>query len=96
LASRFRLSETEFVIPVRTAATILFSHRDTVLARDSGSGMSSLQAHQSPPHLHRVQTPAHLPQPGQHLLMVLPGRSEHRQTRRRLRRVSGKSTDALH
>ena len=47
LASRFKLSETEFVIPVRTAATISFSHRDTVLARDSSSGMSSFWAHQS-------------------------------------------------
>ena len=47
MASRFRLSETEFVIPVRTAATISFSHRDTVLARDSSSGMSSFWAHQS-------------------------------------------------
>ena len=47
LASRVRLSETEFVIAVRTAAMISFSHRYTVLARDSSSGMSSFCAHQS-------------------------------------------------
>ncbi len=36
-----------FVTPVRTAQTISSSQRDTVLASDSSSGMSSLQAHQS-------------------------------------------------
>ena len=36
-----------FVTPVRTAQTIWFSHRETVLARLSSSGMSSLPAHQS-------------------------------------------------
>ena len=47
MASRFRLSEAEFVVPVRAAAMISFSHFDTVLARDSSSGMSSFWAHQS-------------------------------------------------
>ena len=47
LASRFRLSEAAFVTPVRTAQTISSSHRDTVWARLTSSGMSSLQAHQS-------------------------------------------------
>ena len=42
-----RLSEVAFVIPVRTAQTISFSQRDTVLARPSSSGMSSFWAHQS-------------------------------------------------
>ena len=36
-----------FVTPVRTAQTISFSQRNTVLARESSSGMSSLWAHQS-------------------------------------------------
>jgi hypothetical protein len=47
LASRFRLSEVAFVIPVRTAQMISSSQREMVRARLSSSGMSSLQAHQS-------------------------------------------------
>jgi hypothetical protein len=46
-ASRFRLSEAAFVASAGTAQTISFSRRETVLARLSGSGMSSLQAHLS-------------------------------------------------
>jgi hypothetical protein len=47
LASRFRLSEVAFVIPVRTAQMIWSSHRDIVRARLTSSGMSSFWAHQS-------------------------------------------------
>jgi len=41
------LSLVAFVIPVMTAAVISFSHRDTVPARVTSSGMSSCWAHQS-------------------------------------------------
>jgi hypothetical protein len=47
LASLLRLSGVAFVIPVRTAQAISSSRRDTVLARLSSSGMSSLWARQS-------------------------------------------------
>jgi hypothetical protein len=46
-ARRFMLSLVAFVIPVMTAAVISFSHRDTVPARVTSSGMSSCWAHQS-------------------------------------------------
>jgi len=47
LASRFRLSDLAFVTPVRTAATMSFSHLDIVLASVSSSPMSPFCAHQS-------------------------------------------------
>ena len=47
LASRFRLSETEIRDSGQERGDDFVCDRDTVLARDSSSGMSSFCAHQS-------------------------------------------------
>ena len=46
-AIRLRLSDLALLAPVSTAQVIWSSHRDTVLARVTSSGMSSFCAHQS-------------------------------------------------
>jgi len=45
-AIRIRLSDFAFVTPAMTAVVISSSRRETVLARESSSGMPSWQAHQ--------------------------------------------------